>query len=380
MAACTALQAILIAAVHVKIFSPGGINLVAKRIIALTSGRPAGCTFLDWSLHWLAGHRWHWNFVLRDWVPVPQDPLFDQNAHAHQKNHPAGCQQLESMLGNYAATDRSDFATVYYNFQDLPHWLESLNISQSRLSRDHWHNIRQNQLQQLKDMSKICCANNVMQIVVTETPGTEPYFLHARVIADWMPSNIEPDISEYQTWFGVDANMSRWDLREQIALDIRPFEPTCFRDYIAPQCPHIAIANLDLWINGLDTIPKLMQKLDIALDKSRWQHWCEVYARWQKMQMPYVYFAQEVTNIVQDIVAGSSRVLPKFTLLQEATLQHCLIYLHDINLRNWQLDHFPTNTRELHFLLEPNRHIISDATYRDLLRRSIDSLALINAS
>lgn len=345
-----------------------------SQIIALTSGRPLGCTFLDWSLHWLAGHRQHWNFHLGDWAAIPADPLVDRNAHAHQKNHPAGDKELEHMLAMPVPRSGSDFTTVYYNFQQLPHWLAVLGIPHQNLSRHHWHTIQQLQLQQLRDMSRLCQQYGVLQIAAKETSGTELYFLHARVIADWMPTHVEPDIAEYLTWFGVETELPRWDLREQIALDIRPFEPTCLRDYVPLQCNHLCITDLDLWVNGVIAIPKLLQDLDIALDQTRWHHWCTVYAKWQHIQKPYVDFAQQAIPMVQDIINDRPRLLPRLTLLQEAAIQHCLIYLHDMNIRNWKLDAFPNNTRDLHQLLEPNQHPITDVTYRDLLRRSIDSL------
>jgi hypothetical protein len=219
-----------------RIFSRSEADLARARIIALTSGRPMGCTFLDWSLHWLAGHRQHWNFRLGDWTPLPADPLAAQNAHAYQKNHPAGSEELEHMLALPVPATGSDFATVYYNFQELPHCLSALGVPHRNLSRHHWHRIQQLQLQQLRDMSRLCQQHGVMQIAAKETAGTELYFLHARVIADWMPTDVEPDIAEYRTWFGVETDLPRWDLREQIALDIRPFEPTCLRDYVPPDC------------------------------------------------------------------------------------------------------------------------------------------------
>jgi hypothetical protein len=351
--------------------------LHCPKIIALTSGRPLGCTFLDWSLHWLAGHEYHWNFSQQCWAPIPQNPIKNQNAHAHHKNHPAGCQQLETMLSNRAPYDRANFATIYYNFQDLPHWLKILGISRQNLSRSSWHAIQRCQLQELQNMAQICCDHGVSQIAVTENPGMDLYFLHARVTSAWMPQQLEPDVSEYCTWFGVDPDLTRWDLREQIALDIRPFEPTHLRDYVPIHCNNYQLTAMDLWIDGSNTVNLLMESLGIEIDRSRWAHWQAVYRQWQEIQMPFVRFAWQASGIVAAIVNNQQRRLPRLTLLQEATIQHCLIYLHDMNLQNWQLEHFPEHTQDLHQLLCANQHSV-DLDYRDLLRRSIDSLALIN--
>ena len=47
------------------------------------------------------------------------------------------------------------------------------------------------------------------------------------------------------------------------------------------------------------------------------------------------------------------------TFEQEVIVQHCLIYQHGLNLKTWQLEQFPRNTRDLHRLLEPNTHTVS---------------------
>ena len=45
----------------------------------------------------------------------------------------------------------------------------------------------------------------------------------------------------------------------------------------------------------------------------------------------------------------------KLDIIQEAFIQHELIYKHNLNLKTWQLEKF-TNTQQLHNLLETNTH------------------------
>jgi hypothetical protein len=47
------------------------------------------------------------------------------------------------------------------------------------------------------------------------------------------------------------------------------------------------------------------------------------------------------------------------TFEQEVVIQHCLIYQHNLNLKTWELTKFPSNTQDLHKLLEPNIHPIT---------------------
>ena len=282
-----------------------------------------------------------------------------------------GQQELVRMLD--AAGACSEFETVYYNYQDLPHWLTVLGINGRNLSNAHWQQIKRLQLRELKDMSQCCADRGVTQISVTENPGIDLYFLHTRVTADWMPKACEPDISEYQTWFGVEANLPRWDLREKIALDIRPFERNLLQNYVSASCDHHCVTALDLWLDGEHAVAALMRELHIDLDHDRLDHWQRIYRQWQQSQLPFVRFAWQALDMVDAMVSNRRRHIPKLSLLQEAALQHCLIYLHDLNLRNWQLEHFPDCARDLHKLLCSNEHHV-DLTYRDLLRRSIDSL------
>jgi len=208
---------------------------------------------------------------------------------------------------------------------------------------------------------------------VSENAGIDLYFLHTRVLASWMPAASEPDISEYRTWFGMAPDLPRWDLREQIALDIRPFESTLLRDYVALSADHRRLTAMDLWFNGASAVPGLMQELDIEVISARQRSWIPVYQQWQQRQLPYIAFAWQISDILYAVVNNLPKQLPNLTLLQEAAIQHCLIYLHDVNLRNWQLDQFPNDARALHQLLCENHHAV-DPHYRDLLRRSIDSL------
>ena len=68
-------------------------------------------------------------------------------------------------------------------------------------------------------------------------------------------------------------------------------------------------------------------------------------------------FVAYFDKIINYIIEGYELNLDKFNLdlVQEAAIQHELIYKHNLNLKTWQLTKF-TNTRQLHNLLEPNIH------------------------
>lgn len=74
------------------------------------------------------------------------------------------------------------------------------------------------------------------------------------------------------------------------------------------------------------------------------------------MQNDALKFYRSLSHIVECIVQGGYYELPALSLEQEAIIQHCLIYQHNLNIKTWQLEKFPSNTIRLHQLLEPNSH------------------------
>ena len=60
-------------------------------------------------------------------------------------------------------------------------------------------------------------------------------------------------------------------------------------------------------------------------------------------------------TIIESILKNNYIDLTKFNLdiVQEATIQHELLYKHNLNLKTWQLEKF-MDSKQLHSLLEPN--------------------------
>ena len=121
--------------------------------------------------------------------------------------------------------------------------------------------------------------------------------------------------------------------------------------------PHYLLNTFELY-NILDqTLDQLFSFLEINIDTTRRMHWQEVYSKWKKLHTKRLKFVWYFDTIVDYIVNGYDLGLLNFDLdlLQEATIQHELIYKHNLNLKTFQLEKF-TNTKQLHNLLEPNIH------------------------
>ena len=66
-----------------------------KKIVCSISTLSIGCTFVDWSIHFLAGKDQYYSFELQQWIPLVSNPLTDCNAHGHDRNHPGGIENLK---------------------------------------------------------------------------------------------------------------------------------------------------------------------------------------------------------------------------------------------------------------------------------------------
>ena len=56
-----------------------------NKLICCTSNRSVGCTFLDWSIHFLSGQNKFFNVDQRAWIDLAKNPLDTLNAHGHKK-------------------------------------------------------------------------------------------------------------------------------------------------------------------------------------------------------------------------------------------------------------------------------------------------------
>jgi hypothetical protein len=144
-----------------------------------------------------------------------------------------------------------------------------------------------------------------------------------------------------------------WDVRERRALNTRLFDRPSLK--INFSFPHYWLDSQNLWYNSVEEIVKIMAWLDLEIDQSRFDKWTTVYRKWQKVQIAALQFQYNYRHIVDCTVNNWSYEI-NLTFEQEVVIQHLLIYQHNLNLKTWQLEKFPNNTKDLHQLLEPNIH------------------------
>jgi hypothetical protein len=339
-----------------------------KKIVCSISTLSVGCTFVDWSIHFLAGKKQYYSFAQQQWIPLVSDPLTDCNAHRHDRNHPEGIENLISMMHQVKNVPDDELYSMYPFAAERSHVRKKLKINLEE--------IKEKDADQLEldwyadEYSKIfnCCVENNAKVI----------FIHDNKYINWynifVDQRIKHNVSEYesaeteyrkQSFHKKSINQWKnlglenvWDVRERRALDIRllDMDTNKFADRCDFSQPHLRASVSDLWHRGVKLFQQIMTYLDIPIDPDRLTQWIPIYHKWAQMPLALMQFCDGFDDTMKCIVNGWYKELPELTFDQEVIIQHALIYKHNLNLKTWQLEKFPRNTIDIHRLLEPNTH------------------------
>lgn len=342
-----------------------------KKIICTASPSSVGCTFIDWSIHFLSGADRFYSVKDHDWIPLSSNPINKINAHGHKKNHPSGLANTQNYVELFQNTPGQIFS-----FYPFPLYADSACRSlgydpPKLLKADLTKKIQVKQQEDWADTINYCLGQDVKVIYVDIDQKNILYTKVARSLdrlffEDRRPQTIQ-EVSEHidDLFFQNKFNewqqqglVNIWDKREFLALCRRPFE-NYFENWSFDRTqPHLSINSSSLWYNGQHTIKKIIKFCGLTIDEQRWKSWLSIYLEWQQIQFEILEFIFNCQHIVDAIVNNWYYELDDLTFEQEVIIQHCLIYQHGLNLQTWQLEKFPANAQDLHELLEPNIHQI----------------------
>jgi len=334
--------------------------------ICVTSHSGVGCTFVDWSLQFLSGQTQYYNVKFDQWIPLSQNPITKINAHGHLKNHPLGCSETQLFIEKFNSLPDAMYSM--YPFK--------LNVGIAarllKLPTNQLHNPAvYDQIIEFvnNDYNKIlqtCCEQQVQLIYVSRDPRTVLYHTNIRSLDKYIlkpgrPGSEQDIANEFQEIYFENSlkrwkelNLTEiWDVRERMALDMRPSDVLDYKFDL--QLPHYWVSCLDLWTRVENTVKNMMNYLNLEIDSNRWQTWIPICKSWQEQQLSLLDFCYNQPHIVEAIVNNWYYEID-LTFHQEALIQHFLIYQHGLNLKTWQLKKFPSNTQDLHKLLETNIH------------------------
>lgn len=341
-------------------------------IYCVTSAQSVGCTFLDWSIHWLSGQSQFYQASAGYWTPLVQDPLSSgdvRNAHGHPKNHPAGWQHTRSIVKKLKSVSSVSQTSLYAAPMHADKACQDLQIDIHELS-DPSTLTKCMKYQQDDYVSALdwLVQQAVPVIYVSVDQQAVGYFWQYRSLdrhyaIPRKANSLAAKAQEHQDIFFAQSQhtwqelglVNVWDNRERQALDMRPFQRFQHSAQTFPFVHHW-ISCQDLWFDTERTIKRAIEWLGLPVDHARLGHWRSIASRWQCQHNDLLRFYRMLPEIVDATIKGNYFELPALTLRQEAIVLHCLIYQHGLNLKSWQLEHFPNNTKQLHGLLEPNIH------------------------
>lgn len=333
--------------------------------ICISSVRSVGCTFIDWSIHFLSGQTHYYNVALGQWIELVQSPLSGANAHNHDKNHPPGAANTELYINHLDSMPANSIYSMYAQPIELDVATKQLNFSVEELDNiEKFSLVAAHIRTDYNKIFNVCHQHKIKIVFVSIDPEVSLYFQNTRCIEQFMfrqeqPNSTDELRSEYQKVFfkyGSDkwSDTNLWDTREKLALDIRPFDQlTNYKPDI--QHPYLNVNASDLWAQTVSTIKKIMSYLELEINSDRLERWLPICSQWQQIQLDLLEFTHNQPHIVNAIVNNQYYEID-LTFDQEVVIQHCLIYQHGLNLKTWQLEKFPNNTQDLHKLLEPNIH------------------------
>lgn len=330
------------------------------QLVCSTSISNVGCTFLDWSIHYLTGQTDFWN-QHQGLTQLVDNPCQGSNAHQHLKNHPAGLEQTQQCV-EYLQS-HSNFATLY---PVAPH---ISRISQQQPGLDTWtyqHIASQEYNDTIKWLDQIGA-----KIIFVSLNKNLPLYAFAQPRFqsknNWNNEKRLDSIQDvwnfFSDYFFQDSALifqqqkltEIWDTREFFALNLRPLAAPPLQ--LNLDFDHYWVDSQDLWFNGKQKLLDILAWLNLEPNAKRYQNWCEIFEQWQNLQIKALKFQWQYQHIVDSTVNNWSYPID-LTFEQEVVIQHCLIYQHNLNIKTWQLEKFPNNTQLLHQLLEPNCHTL----------------------
>ena len=339
-----------------------------SKIFCVTSTQSIGGTFLDWSIHYLAGETQFYNVDL-GWIELTSSPLTNSNSHNHKKNHPLGAEATVNAIQSLRKIEVNETLSIYAFVADREIVANAAGIS-NEISNNEL--IIESQQKDYANLLNHCEANHIPVVYISFT--SDPIFYQSiRVFDRWISgtmltktevltnSEFRNDFlntyfsNSLQEWHKLELN-SLWDDREFIALNIRPYDIIEMDKFVDYTVSHYYLDAKELFYNGKNTLIDIMQYLGIKINEERLIAWLPIYLKWQQTQLDILKFSWNIDHICDCIVNNKYYDISiyKLDLWHEAIIQHIMIYKYGLNFKTWGLEKFPNNTQDLYILLEPN--------------------------
>lgn len=320
--------------------------------ISVFTNPAIGGTFLSWTIYYLSGSNEYYHYKRFNQC-LTHFPLTKVNAHGFKPNWISKLSDLDLLKKQIKMFESSKELNIFYmhtlnSINDSNQCIEYLSkITQKKIivSIPNTHHFYYETYKKRAYSTKYDDPTKKYSTNADEHEGFIDYFFH--------------DSKKY--W--EDQNLTEmWDCREFLALNLRPYERNSIADLNIPTGNDVMYLDArDLWCTLDLSIKNVFEWLELSFDESRFTHWLEWYRQWRAFHYNQINFSWYFDEIIDSIINSKYIDLRRFDLdiVQEAVIQHELIYKHGLNLKTYKLNKFE-NTLQLHNLLEENFHLIDN--------------------
>jgi len=344
-----------------------------RKTYCVTSVKSIGCTFLDWSILYLSGQNKVFKVDTLEWHDISANPLQSgavSNAHGHRKNHYSGWQRNKDVVQSIHNNTTSGLISLYPIALHIDDCCRDLQLNILDLQQpSSMQQILAYQKQDYTNMLEWIAQDQQIPVIYVAFDTTvKGYLWSFRALDRMMTSSkkttdineLEQEVQDVffrasqQHW--IDLGLTEiWDIRERMALDMRPYDNHWSDDLLLAH-DHYWVHCQDLWFDTESTVRKIMAWLNLDIIEENVKRWLPIMRSWQQIHNNNLRFPRHLPKILKSIVHGYKHDISQLTFKQEVIIQHCLIYQHGLNLKTWKLDKFPACASQLHLLLEPNFH------------------------
>lgn len=310
--------------------------MASNKLIGLVVDQHTKIDLLAWSIYYLSGQTNYYYAGFDYWFDVDAEPISDENS------------EIEVEVDGSSDIDEfKDFQTSLRATNEF----NGLRLICTRVS--DFKKPSKEIIDALAECDKI--------IVIGSNKDGHLYgdksSKHDDELDDYLMEYFKDSMSAWS-----DVKDTPWDRREFIALNHRPFNNKSIANILDISQPYFYIDTAELYTNFTSVVPKLFEFIGDPICEDHLEQWETIYNLRKNNLRDRIGWDRNFQQIIDAIVTGKDMDLSKFKLdmMRESTILHELLYKHNLNLKAYGLDELPKNTKEIHELLEPNFHTLTE--------------------
>jgi len=306
-------------------------------IVIFTAMDEVGCTFLNWSFHWLSGDEYSWQNKKSSWVKLPSNPLTKHNAHLFEKNCYGSLEDwkktIDTFMGfNSKKKDFTFFGMCHEGYQSKIKFALAKEIKTIFLGCDY-------QRFRIYNRTESSVFQSKRQLYLDLVKNIKNYFHTVPKIKTLVDSPAKA------------RNFLSLSLRH--LKQVNEFQLIQKENFKSDK--NFLFLNLRNFLSdGKGSLEGVFDFLGRKVNRNRLDQWMSIHAKWKKLLLPTLNFYDDLPVILTSIISGDDYPLKKYKLniFTEAIIQYELMKQHHDRLLISDLNKFPDNTKDLTPLLK----------------------------